>query len=318
MSADVIALGRVGIDLYSTDYNVPLKEVRHFAKYVGGGAANLAVGLARLGVAVDVVSGVRDDELGNFITDFLRSENVGTNNIIRSASGRTGIVFAEVIPGKESHFIFYRENAADLMISMENVDNAGIPDSKIVVTTGTGLSAEPSRSATLYAMELAKKNRKQVIFNLDWRPSLWSDSDDSLRMEAYSKGIDLASVVVGNEIEFMAATGAATADVAIARIPSKAAKLLILTRGEKGNRAYLPEGKIVDIPAFRVEVLKTLGAGDGNLAGIVFGLLNGWEIRKAMRLGAAIGAIVVTKHSCSDAMPRYEAVMDFIEKSGGF
>lgn len=324
MPNEVISIGRVGVDLYSLDYDKPLKDVGRFAKYVGGGAANLAVGLSRLGISVGVVSGVSDDELGEFVIEYLAREGVDTRSILKLPDSKTGIVFAEVNPGKkESNFIFYRENVADLKITRELVDSAEIDEAKVVVANGTALSANPSRDASLYAMELARKKNKKnknkaaVVFNLDWRPSLWKGVDSNSKVEYYSQAIELASILIGNETEYRAATGANDTDEAISQIQDLGDKLLICTRGENGSRAYV-KGKVVDAPPFRVKPLKTLGAGDGNLAGIIYGYLKQWDIYNMLRFGNAIGAIVVTKHSCSDAMPSYDETMTFIQKMGGF
>jgi 5-dehydro-2-deoxygluconokinase len=320
MPNEVISIGRVGVDLYSLDYDTPLKDVGRFAKYVGGGAANLAVGLSRLGISVGIVSGVSDDELGEFVLEYLAREGVDTRSVLKLPDSKTGIVFAEVNPGKkESNFIFYRENVADLKITRELVDSAKIDDAKVLVTNGTALSANPSRDASLYAMELASKknNNTTVVFNLDWRPSLWKGVDSTSKAKYYSQAIELASILIGNEDEYRAATGARDTDEAISQIQDLDDKLLICTRGENGSRAYV-KGKVVDAPPFRVKPLKTLGAGDGNLAGIIYGYLKQWDIYKTLRFGNAIGAIVVTKHSCSDAMPSYDETMTFIQKMGGF
>src|SRR5579884_1952885 len=210
MPNEVISIGRVGVDLYSLDYDTPLKDVGRFAKYVGGGAANLAVGLSRLGISVGIVSGVSDDELGEFVLEYLAREGVDTRSVLKLPDSKTGIVFAEVNPGKkESNFIFYRENVADLKITRELVDSAKIDDAKVLVTNGTALSANPSRDASLYAMELASKknNNTTVVFNLDWRPSLWKGVDSTSKAKYYSQAIELASILIGNEDEYRAATG---------------------------------------------------------------------------------------------------------------
>jgi 5-dehydro-2-deoxygluconokinase len=306
------------VDLYSLDYNTPLKDVRKFAKYVGGGAANLSVGLARLGLKVSIISGVSNDELGDFVIEYLSHERVDTRGIVRIDDAKTGIVFAEVFPGKDSKFIFYRENAADLRITRETVDSANIENSKIIVTTGTGLSANPSREATLHAMKLASRSAKTAVFNLDWRPSLWNEVNRESRLEYYSKAIELSTIVVGNEAEYLAATGSENIEKAISDVKRAGKKILILTRGEKGSRAYLPDENVIEAGPYTVQVLKTLGAGDGNLAGILYGLLNSWDMHKALRFGSAVGAIVVTKHSCSDAMPTFAETMSFVEQHGGF
>jgi 5-dehydro-2-deoxygluconokinase len=291
--------------------------VRRFAKYVGGGAANIAVGVAKLGMKSALISGVSDDDLGDFIIEYLARENVETKFVKKMKEAKTGIVFAEAFPGKDGKFIFYRENAADLLITERDVDNEAVRNSKVLVTTGTGLSANPSRDSNYHAMELAKKNGRVNLLNLDWRPTLWKPAEASSRVGYYARATGLADVIVGNDKEYMASQEEDTVDKAISKMPNKEEKILVLTRGESGSRAY--RGKqIIDAPPFKVDSLKTLGAGDGVIAGFLYGYLQGWDLYKTTRFGNAVGAIVVTRHSCSEAMPTYDETMMFIEKYGGW
>ncbi|HKW04119.1 MAG TPA: PfkB family carbohydrate kinase, partial [Nitrososphaerales archaeon] len=195
--------------------------------------------------------------------------------------------------------------------------NEAVRESKVLVTTGTGLSANPSREATLVAMQLAKKNSRKVLFNLDWRPTLWKGVNPSDRTNYYAQAIELADILIGNDKEFMAATGVEGIESAILHLRNQRDKLLILTSGERGSRAYHGE-RVVEAAPFKVDSLKTLGAGDGNLAGFLYGYLNRWDLYKSLRFGNAAGAQVVTRHSCSEAMPTCDETMMFIEANGGF
>ncbi len=314
---DVVAIGRAGIDLYALDFDTPLRDVKKFAKYVGGGAANISVGLSRLGLKVSLITKLGDDELGEFIVNFLQKEKVDTSQIKKTREARNGIVFAEAYPGRDSKFIFYRENAADLLIEPSDIKEDVISETKILITTGTGLSANPSRDSNIYAMELAKKHGKKNLLNLDWRPSLWKPEAAETRVQIYRMAIDLADMIVGNETEFMAATGTNSADEAISEILDGKERILLLTMGAKGSRIFNGRDKI-DVSPFKVDSLKTLGAGDGIIAGFLYGYLNNWSSYKMVRFGNAVGAIVVTKHSCSEAMPTIDEALAFVERNGGW
>ncbi len=314
-SYDLVAIGRAGIDLYSLDLNVPLRDVTKFAKYVGGSAANIVVGAARLGLRTALVTRVSADDLGDFIIAFLEREGVDVRHVVRDPTRKTGIVFAEIFPGRESRFIFYRENAADLYVTRGDVEGAA-SQARSVVITGTGLSAEPSRSANMYALEVARRRGAIAVLNLDWRPTLWSASKEE-RVRYYMEAMDMADILIGNEAEYMAATGRDDVDEALRSIPGRDEKVLVVTRGARGSTVY-HRGEEVHAPPFKVEMLKSLGAGDGFIAGFMYGVLRGWDYYRAARLGNAVGSIVVTRHSCSDGMPRYEEVMAFIERHGGF
>jgi len=310
-------MGRAGIDLYALDFSTPLKDVKKFAKYVGGGAANISVGLARLGLKTALITKLGNDELGEYIVEFLSKESIDVSQIKKTREGKNGVVFAEANPGRDAVFIFYRENVADLLIEKNDINEVFVGSTKVLITTGTGLSAEPSRGSTIYAMEIAKKHGGTNLLNLDWRPSLWKPNAASMKEGIYGQAIDLADILVGNETEYKAATGASSAEAAVAKLSAERERILLLTRGERGSRIY--RGKeMVDVEPFRVDSLKTLGAGDGIIAGFLYGYLNNWDLYKMVRFGNAVGAIVVTKHSCSDAMPTVDETLNFIEKNGGW
>ncbi|MGI0084728.1 MAG: 5-dehydro-2-deoxygluconokinase [Nitrososphaerales archaeon] len=315
---DAVIIGRVGVDLYALDFNTRLKDVRRFSKYVGGGAANISVGLAKLGLNVAIISKVGNDDLGQFIIDYLKRESVDTRYLKKTSKGRTGIVFAETFPGRDGKFIFFRENVADLLITEKDVDNSAVNYTRTLVVTGTGLSANPSRDSSYRAMELVSRRRGVNVLNLDWRPSLWKGVSVGSRIQYYKKAIDLSDMIIGNEKEYLAATGVNDGNTGAARsrIAGREEKFLILTQGEKGSIAY-SKGEVVKAPPFKVRSLKTLGAGDGNLAGIIYGYLKRWDVRRMLRFGNAIGAMVVTRHACSEAMPTYDEVMMFAKANGG-
>lgn len=310
---DIVAIGRAGVDLYSLDYGRPIENVRKFAKYVGGTAANSVVGGARLGLRCALVTRVSDDELGSFIVRFLAGEGVDVTHVRMDPRRKTGVVFAEVSPGRDGKFIFYRENAADLYVTKGDAPKSLISSTKLLLVTGTGLSKEPSLSTVLNAASVASSLGKTVIFNLDWRPSLW-DLPLEERVRRYAKMIDSADVVIGNKSEYTAATGKGDIESAVSAIPDSG-KLLVVTSGEQGSEVR-SAGQVSKAPGFRVPLLKGLGGGDGFIAGFLFGHLSGWAPKEAAVFGNAVGAIVVTGHACSESMPGLPRVVAFLRKNG--
>ncbi len=316
---DAITIGRAGIDLYSLDLYSPLEEALRFARYVGGSAANVAVGVARLGLRSAIVTRVSDDELGEFIVRQLSRMGVDTRFVKKDPEGRAGIVFAEIIPGKEGRFIFYREKASDLLLRVDDIPRGEIASAGAVVITGTGLSAEPSRSANYYALEIARSSGSRAVLNLDWRPGLWRHVSEAERLRYYRRAIEAANIIVGNRSEYEAAvgkTGLEEALKAMGDINSDA--LLVATIGSEGSMAVTSKGEVIKAKPYRVNHIKGLGAGDGFLAGLLYGIIRGWDLYRSLRFGNAVGAIVVTRHSCSEAMPTYDETIAFIEANGGF
>lgn len=307
---DLVLIGRAGVDLYSLDYGRTIADSKRFAKYVGGTTANIAVGAARLGLKPALVTRVGDDDLGEFIIGYLRREGVDVSHVRRDANGRTGIVFAEITPGRDGKFIFYREKAADLLIENGDIPPGLVRRCKALLVTGTGLSANPSARTIYHALKLAHDFGVTRVVNLDWRPSLWA-LPKTRRVARYGRAIAMADIVIGNEGEYVAATGTADPDGAVETVRKLEGKTVVVTKGEKGSVVY-SSGKKFEAPGFKVKHLKGLGGGDGFIAGFMFGIMKGWDLGKSAELGNAVGAMVVQGHACSESMPTYPEVRRFL------
>ena len=148
---DVLAIGRSSLDLYAHQIGVPMTEVTSFDAYVGGCPTNIAVGTRRLGLRSALLTAVGQDEVGDFILNFLNRETINTRFIPRKAGHRTSAVLMSIQPPDKFPLTFYRDNCADRELTIKDVDRAPIGDANMLVLTGTGLSHEPSRSATMHA-----------------------------------------------------------------------------------------------------------------------------------------------------------------------
>jgi 5-dehydro-2-deoxygluconokinase len=311
---DLILVGRAGVDLYSLDYGRTIGESSRFAKYVGGTAANVAVGAARLGLKVALVTRVGDDDLGGYVRGYLEHEGVDVSHVSKDGKGRTGIVFAEITPGRDGKFIFYREKAADLLVQPDDVPLDLVKRSRALLVTGTGLSANPSVRTVNRAMKLARAHGVTTVLNLDWRPTLWALPKRE-RVARYGRVISQSDITIGNEAEYVAATGVDDVRKAVGSVRKAKGKTVVVTKGENGSTVY-SGGREIEAPGFRVEHLKGLGGGDGFIAGFMYGTLKGWDLRRAAEFGNAVGAIVVTGHACSESMPKLRQVLEFLSRGG--
>ncbi len=336
-SYDVIAMGRSSIDLYSNDIGVPFVEISSFAAYVGGCPTNISVGTRRLGLRSALFSAVGDDQVSNFILHFLRQEGVETRFIPTKAGRRSSAVVLGIEPPDRFPLTYYRENCADIELTIDDVLVTPIADSHTLLISGTGLSKEPSRSATLFAAEVAQQAGTTVLLDIDFRPDQWHD--------ARAFGVTLRSVlrlvdiVIGTDDEINAVMLTDTSqvslthsqisdahvsgdiNVAIQALLALGPRVLTQKRGAAGSTVHLASGGLhtqVDVPGFPVQVSNILGAGDAFAAGFLYGLVKGWDWYKAARLGNACGAILVTKHGCANFMPTNDEVMAFIQDHGGF
>jgi 5-dehydro-2-deoxygluconokinase len=337
-SYDVIAMGRSSIDLYSNDVGAPFVDITSFAAYVGGCPTNISVGTRRLGLHAALLTAVGDDQVGNFILHFLAQEGVETRFIPRKPGRRSSAVVLGIEPPDRFPLTYYRENCADIELTIDDVLATPIATSHALLISGTGLSKEPSRSATLFAAEIAQQAEVPVVLDIDFRPDQWHDPRAfgvTLR-----SALRLVDVVIGTEDEINAAmltdtsqmslTHSQISDTRVSGDIDKAIKVLLTLgphvlaqkRGADGSRVHVvsPEGQTtqLDVPGFRVEVSNILGAGDAFASGLLYGMVNSWDWYKAARVGNACGAILVTKHGCANFAPTRDEVMAFIADRGGF
>src|SRR2546429_868155 len=168
---DVIAMGRSSIDLYSNDIGAPFVEITSFAAYVGGCPTNISVGTRRLGLRSALLTAVGEDVVGDFVLHFLEQEGVETAFIPRKPGRRTSAVVLGIEPPDKFPLVYYRDNCADIQLSIDDVLAAPISDCRVFEFSGTGLSREPSRRATVFAAEQAKAAGPKVILDCDYRPN---------------------------------------------------------------------------------------------------------------------------------------------------
>ncbi|CAM5282617.1 5-dehydro-2-deoxygluconokinase [Streptomyces griseoloalbus] len=170
------ASGSISIPLQT---GVPLAEVETFGKFLGGSAANVAVAAARLGRATAVITRTGDDPFGAYLHGALRDFGVDDRWVTPVVAYPTPVTFCEIFPPDDFPLYFYRRpKAPDLVIHPEELDLAAIRAAAIFWMTGTGLSEEPSRTATLAALAPRAKSGT-TVFDLDWRPMFWTDPDQA-------------------------------------------------------------------------------------------------------------------------------------------
>lgn len=313
---DVLAMGRSSLDLYAHEIGVPITGVRSFDAYVGGCPTNVAVGTRRLGLRSALLTAVGDDQVGEFICDFLRREGVDIESTARKPGRRSSAVILTILPPDRFPLTFYRDNCADRELTIDDASRAPIASSRLLFLTGTGLSHEPARSATFFAAEQAAAAGAEVLVDLDYRPDQWSDP------QAFGLAIrsllGVADLAVGTEAEVRAAAGTESLAAAIARLLACGVRALVLKRGGRGSTICRPGAAAIDAPPFPVDVLNVLGAGDGFASGFIYGHLRGWTLEDAARMGNATGAIVVTRHGCANFMPTMDDVESFLFAQGGW
>jgi len=331
---DLITMGRSSIDLYANEVGAAFVDIKSFAAYVGGSPTNIAVGGQRLGLKTAVITAVGDDPVGDFVLNFLIKEGVETRFIPRKPGSRTSAVVLGIEPPDKFPLVYYRDNCADNQLSIDDVLAAPLANCRVFEFSGTGLSREPSRSATIFAAEHARNAGATVVFDVDFRPNQWHDArafgvvvrsvlglvDIVLGTEDECKAMNLTESAQVNvtHSQISGAQVAGDLQAAVEAMQCRGPKTIVVKRGEKGATLFESGKAAIDVPGFPVEVYNVLGAGDAFGAGFIYGLVKGWDHYRAARMGNAGGAIVVTRHGCANFMAYEEEAMKFVAERGGF
>lgn len=314
---DLIAVGRLCIDLNANETNRPMEETSTFTKYVGGSPANIAIGASRLGQKTGFIGKVADDQMGRFITDYLQKDTIDTAGITIDKTGAvTGLAFTEIKSPEECSILMYRDNVADLKLHPSEVSEDYIKQSKALLISGTALAKSPSREAVFVALEYAQKHNVTVFFDLDYRPYTWTDEAETAVY--YNLAAEKCDVLIGTREEFdmmekllniVKSDDLYTAS----RWFAYQAEIVVIKHGGDGSIAYTKDGGSHSSGIFRTNVLKTFGAGDSYASAFIFGLMTGKTISEAMKMGSASASIVISRHSCSDAMPTEKELTHHME-----
>lgn len=302
---DVVVLGRIGYDLYSEEPNVPLPQVRRFSRYLGGSSANMAVGLARLGTRVGMVSCLGNDSLSDFLRAFLAEENVDVSHVQTAPGFLPSLCLTEVTPPNRFPQVFYRHDAVDTRLDATEEDLAFVASSRMLITNGTALCASPSRESAYKAMERARAAGAQVVLDIDYRAMSWRSTAEAGL--AVRLALPFVDVLIGNQLEFKLVAGVEDLNAATEKLIGSGVPLLVSKLGDEGTRA-LTASEQVYLPPYKVEVCTTIGAGDGFASGFLRARLEGLSLLESLHWGNAAAAIVVSRLSCSEAMPRREEV----------
>jgi 5-dehydro-2-deoxygluconokinase len=304
-SFDVLAIGRVGVDIYPLQVGVGLEDVETFGKYLGGSATNVAVAAARYGRRSAIVTRTGDDPFGRFIHRALRDYGVDDRYVSSVPNLPTPVTFCEIFPPDNFPLYFYRyPKAPDLELQKDELDYDAIRSAGVLWVTVTGLSVEPSRSATLAALE-ARGRSGITVLDLDYRPMFWSSQLEARHW--VQAALKYVTVAVGNLDECETAVGERDPAAAAKALRDFGVDLAVVKQGPRGVLAVDTAGS-VEVPPVPVEVVNGLGAGDAFGGALCHGLLAGWDTRRIMRFANAAGAIVASRLACADAMPTADEV----------
>jgi 5-dehydro-2-deoxygluconokinase len=295
--------------LYAVEHNRPLPEVEQFVRRLGGSSANIAVGLTRLGLSVGIISCVGRDLLADYLLGFLVKEGVDTRNVRLVEGYNTSLCLTEVSPPDHFPQVFYRRQPADSQVIVGPAEEAYIRQARMFLTNGTSLSASPAREATIRALKVAREAGLRTVFDIDYRASSWPSPEEAGRTaRAVLAWVD---ILIGNEDEVSLLTGERERRLQTQAVLESGTEIVVCKLGDKGVEAHTRQQSCLAEP-ISIKVVSTIGAGDGFAAGFLYALDRNLPLEECLRYGNAAAAVVVSRVSCSDAMPYPEELTQLL------
>jgi 5-dehydro-2-deoxygluconokinase len=310
-----LVIGRAGMDLYADPVGTRIEEASRFVAHLGGSSANIAVALVRQGCQAALLTRVSDDAVGRFCLSQMDAYGVD-RSLVRSEGGEARNSLAVVETRIENcQSVIYRNGAADFAMVAADVEAVEYAGFSALVTTGTVLAAEPSRSAAFRAFDLARAAGVPLVFDVDYRPYSWPSA--AVAAETCSRAAALCDVIVGNDVEFGLMAGHPDRGLEKARnLIADGAQTVIYKMGEKGAVTLTRDGEFAT-GIFPTEALKPTGAGDSFLGAFLAALALGLPLRTAVLRGSAAAAMVVARVGCAPAMPDVSELDAFLATHPG-
>ncbi len=314
---DIISIGEMLVDFTAVtadDGSV------YYKRNPGGAPANVAVMASKLGVPSGFIGKLGNDMFGHYLKDVLEKEGVDTRGVILDKRFSTTLAFVGKDEDDERSFVFYRRNGADLNLSFSEVKLKLIDECRLVHFGSLMLTSEPSKSAAVNTVEYAKQHGKIISYDPNWREQLWESKEEAfMAMRSVLRYVDVIKV---SELELQIITDCATLLPSIAKLLNTGIKVVCITQGAKGCVIATKHG-IERFPAFKVETVDTLGAGDSFFGAFLSRLvLSGKSIdeikmddlREFAIYGNACGALSSAKIGAIPAMPTHDEITALIAK----
>ncbi len=326
---DLVCVGRLSVDLYGEQQGSGLDRMSSLRMYLGGSAANVCVGTARLGLRTAMLSRVGADPWGEFLRRSLLDEGVDTSMVVSDPARLTAAVALAVRESEGFPRMFLYRDSADMATEVDDVRADVVSAARAVLVTGSFLANPVVAPTTRRVVQLAKQAGARVVLDIDFRPSLWglAPLGEGQLMTAQAPEVTRAlqgllpdcDLVVGTEEEIAVAAGQTDLDAAVATVRSHTKGAVVVKSGALGATVYPGVGAAspdpVSVPGFAVEVFNSVGAGDGFLSGFLSAWLDDLPWAGCTERANATGALVVSRHGCSPAMPTRTELEDFLQRA---
>ncbi|MCM3789762.1 carbohydrate kinase [Domibacillus indicus] len=269
--AKVFCIGEALIDFIPVQKDTSLKNVAGFERVAGGAPMNVAIAVAKYGGEAAMITKMANDHFGEHLMDVLQEHHVDTAHIVRSDEGETGLAFVSVDKTGERSFTFYRENAADLLLKEEEIEEDWFGEGDLLHFCSVNLIHETIRETHKKAINSCRKKGGIISFDPNVRLPLWED-EESCR-EAIREFLPMADLIKISDEELFFITGIEEEGKAISSLFAGNVKAVIFTKGKNGASLFLEGGQQFHDPGFQVAVTDTTGAGDAFIGGFLSKLM---------------------------------------------
>ena len=307
---DIVAIGEVLIDL--TQKGTDELGVGQYAANPGGAPANLAVAAARLGAETAFIGKVGADVFGSYLRRVLEENGVDITGMLTDAHEHTTLAVVSVDGTGERSFSFYRDPSADVNLQAEEIPAALLRDTRVLHFGSVSLTAEPARSATLYAAKTARENGCLVSYDPNYRESLWHSREEAVaQMKA---ALPLCDILKISDEELPLLTGTNDPAEGSRQLSDLGIRLIFVTLGADG--AFYRMGEHTgSVPGIRVKVGDTNGAGDTFFGAALSKLvredldtLTPERLAEIAAFANKAASITTSRHGAIPAMPRLEEI----------
>ena len=315
MKYDITALGELLIDF--TPCGVSEAGMRLFEQNPGGAPANVLVAAENLGVKTAFIGKVGDDMHGVFLKDTLKNAGIETKGLVMDKDVFTTLAFVSLNNGERS-FSFARKPGADTCLKKEELNMELIENSRIFHFGSLSLTNEPSRSATIHAVEEALKAGAVISYDPNYRPLLWENREKAMeQMRSVIKYVDIMKI---SDEETFLLTGFEKPQDAAEELIRQGVSAVFVTLGEDGA---LMKTKNFEIRAKGrpCNVVDTTGAGDSFWGAVLYKLavnkkrpeeLTEEDGKDYLKFANAVAGLCVEKRGAIPAMPKLEDVLKSI------
>ncbi len=315
---DVVCFGEMLIDMFPAEIGRRLVEVSAFLPKPGGAPANVAVAAARLGKKGAFIGKVGDDAFGHYLINILAEEAVETRGMRLDAQARTTMAFIAMPDEHTAEFVFYRNPGADMMMRADELDRELLQKTKAFHFGSISLIAEPSRSATKAALDLAREGGALISFDVNYRPSLWANLAEAVTL--IYEMIPHVNLLKVNETELKILSGSDDLVLGSQALLQRGPDLVVVTMGADGSfyRAASGYGRV---PPFSVHTVDSVGCGDAFTSGLLCCLIgsDNWRnqldpesLKLNLRYANAVGALTAQKKGVIPALPTASEVDAFL------